>query len=64
MGPGLGRQEFPGGVLELQTGEGRDQRTVKENYGPCSHVDGIFLNRTRNVGNALTVVTGEDDDTG
>ncbi len=60
VGPGgVDVKNFQGGVLELQTGEGRDQRTVKENYGPAPTLTAFFKS-DQNVGN-LTVVTGEDD---
>jgi hypothetical protein len=60
VGPqGLDVKNFQGGVLELQTGEGKDQRTVKENYGPAPTLTAFFKS-DQNLGN-LTVVTGEDD---
>ena len=60
VGPqGLDVKNFQGGVLELQTGEGKEQRTVKENYGPAPTLTAFFKS-DQNLGN-LTVVTGEDD---
>jgi hypothetical protein len=60
VGPqGLDVKNFQGGVLELQTGEGKEQRTVKENYGPAPTLTAFFKS-DQNVGN-LTVVTGEED---
>jgi hypothetical protein len=60
VGPqGVDIKNFQGGVLELQTGEGKEQRTVKENYGPAPTLTAFFKS-DQNLG-TLTVVTGEDD---
>ena len=56
---GLDVKNFQGGVLELVTGEGKDQRTVKENYGPTPELTAFFKS-DQNIG-TLVIATSEDD---
>jgi hypothetical protein len=56
---GLDVKNFQGGVLELTTGEGKDQRTVKENYGPAPELTAFFKS-DQNIG-TLVIATSEDD---
>jgi len=50
---------FPPGVHELVLGEGKDQKNVKENFGPAPMLT-AFLKSDLNIG-MLIVSTGEDD---
>lgn len=50
---------FPPGVHELVLGEGKDQKNVKENFGPAPMLT-AFLKSDLNIG-TLIVSTGEDD---
>lgn len=56
---GLDVKNFQGGVLELMAGEGKDQKTVKENYGPAPMLTAFFKS-DQNIG-TLIIATGEDD---
>lgn len=56
---GLDLKNFQGGVLELVTGEGKAQRTVKENYGPAPELTAFFKS-DQNIG-TLVIATSEDD---
>ena len=60
VGPeGVDVKNFQGGVLELTTGEGKEQRTVKENYGPAPELTAFFKS-DQNIG-TLVIATSEDD---
>ncbi len=56
---GVDVKNFQGGVLELMTGEGKEQRTVKENYGPAPELTAFFKS-DQNIG-TLVIATTEDD---
>ena len=60
MGPaGVNLKAFLAGVDELVIGEGKDQRNVKESFGPAPMLT-AFLKSDLNIG-TLIVSTGEDD---
>ena len=59
-GPGgVDLKSFQPGVDELIVGEGKDQRNMKENFGPAPMLT-AFLKSEQNIG-TLIVSTGEDD---
>jgi hypothetical protein len=60
LGPdGVDLKNFQGGVLELAAGDGKNQRVVKESYGPAPTLTAFFKSDL-NIG-TLIVATGEDD---
>ncbi len=56
---GIDLKDFQPGVDEIVVGEGRDQRNMKESFGPAPMLT-VFLKSDVNMG-TLIVSTGEDD---
>ncbi len=56
---GVDLKSFQAGVDELVVGDGKDQRSVKENFGPAPMLTAFFKSDL-NIG-TLIVSTGEDD---
>jgi hypothetical protein len=56
---GADLKPFPAGVHELVIGEGKDERNVKETFGPAPMLT-AFLKSDLNIGTVI-VSTGEDD---